>query len=363
MDENVKFIRKDISDESNSLTGDDSAAMRAVLEKARTVAPTRATVLLTGETGAGKGVLARLIHRWSNRNGKPFVAVHCGAIPDSLLESELFGHEKGSFTGAHRRKQGKFELAHGGTLFLDEVGTITPAVQVKLLDVLQERRFHRVGGEEDVEVDIRILAATNSDLNRAQEEGRFRSDLYHRLNVFPIEMPPLRERKEDLPALVAHFLERLNTLYSKDIRGLEPTVEEAFSAYDWPGNVRELENVLERAYILESTIRISAQHVPFEILNTAEKHVAVAMPVGATKTLAAARAEAVAAAERRYLIELLTSHQGRIDASATTAGITTRQLRKLLAKYEIRKTDFKPSRAPRDRRSVGPEDGAPDGDA
>jgi DNA-binding NtrC family response regulator len=349
-----------IGHDPSSWTGADSEAMKAVLEKARTVAPTRATVLLTGETGVGKGVLAKLIHHWSNRADKPFIAVHCGAIPDSLLESELFGHEKGSFTDAHRRKQGKFELADGGTLFLDEVGTITPSVQIKLLDVLQEHRFHRVGGEENIELDIRIVAATNSDLNRAQREGQFRPDLYHRLNVFPIEMQPLRERKEDLPALVAHFMERLNALYYKEIQGLEPTVEEAFSSYDWPGNVRELENILERAYILESTNRISAQHVPFEILNTAEKHVAVAMPVGGTKTLAAARSEAVAAAECRYLIELLTVHQGRIDASAQTAGITTRQLRKLLAKHEIRKTDFKPSRTTRERGSTRSEAKAED---
>jgi transcriptional regulator with GAF, ATPase, and Fis domain len=338
----------------NAWAGADSKAMKAVLEQARTVAPTRATVLLTGETGVGKGVLAKLIHQWSNRTERPFVAVHCGAIPDSLLESELFGHEKGAFTGAHRRKQGKFELADGGTLFLDEVGTITPSVQIKPLDILQERRFHRVGGEEDIEVDIRIVAATNSDLNRMQKEGRFRSDLYHRLNVFPIDIPPLRERKEDVPALVAHLLERLNALYSKEIAGLEPRVQEAFLSYDWPGNVRELENVLERAHILESTVRISAQHVPFEILNTAEKHVAVAMPVGGSKTLAAARTEAVAAAERHYLVEVLAAHQGRIDASARAAGITTRQLRKLLAKYQIRKTDFKPLRSTREEPSTRP---------
>lgn len=325
-------------------TGSRSPAMQGVLEKARTVAPTRATVLLTGETGVGKGVLAKLIHGLSNRKNQPFVAVHCGAMPDTLLESELFGHEKGSFTGADRRKPGKFEIADGGTLFLDEIGTITPAVQIKLLDVLQERRFHRVGGEHEVEVDIRIVAATNGDLHRMQEEGAFRADLYHRLNVFPIEIPPLRRRKEDLSALVAFLLDRLNGLYSKRIEGLDPVVEEAFHVYDWPGNVRELENVLERAHILEPTPRITAQHVPFEILDTAEKHVAVAVPVGGTKTLAEARAEAVAAAERRYLVELLTTNEGRIDASARTAGITTRQLRKLLGKYEIHKADFKPPR-------------------
>ena len=335
--------------EPHAWAGAESEAMKVVLEKARTVAPTRANVLLTGETGVGKSILARWIHIWSNRADRPFVAVHCGAIPDTLLESELFGHEKGAFTGAHRRKHGKFELADGGTLFLDEIGTITPSVQVKLLDVLQERRFHRIGGEEDVEVDIRIVAATNGDLGRLQGEGRFRADLYHRLNVFPIEVPPLRERKEDLPALAADLLQRLNAMYSKDFEGLEPAVERAFLAYDWPGNVRELENVLERAHILESTARISARHIPLEILNAAEKHVAAPLAVGGTRTLAAARSEAIAAAEHRYLVELLAANQGRIDASARIAGITTRQLRKLLAKYGIEKTDFKPPRNTRPR--------------
>ena len=338
-----------IGHEPDSWTASDCQAMRTVLEKVRTVAPTRATVLLTGETGVGKGVLARLVHYWSNRKERPFVAVHCGAVPETLLESELFGHEKGSFTGADRRKKGKFELAHEGTLFLDEVGTIPPLAQVKLLDVLQERRFHRVGGEEDVEVDVRIIAATNSDLDRAQREGRFRADLFHRLNVFPIEIPPLRERTEDLPALVGHLLERLNGIYSKEIRGLEPTVEEAFRRYPWPGNVRELENVLERALILESTARISPRHIPFEVLNTVEKHAAVPVPLGSGRTLAEVRTEAVAAAEHRYLEELLAAHHGRIDASAQAAGITTRQLRKLLGKYGITKETFKPPRPARDR--------------
>jgi len=332
-------------------TGADSVAMKDVVEKARTVAPTRATVLLTGETGVGKGVLARLIHRWSNRADQPFVAVHCGAIPDSLLESELFGHEKGSFTGAHRRKQGKFELADGGTLFLDEVGTITPSLQIKLLDVLQERRFHRVGGEQDVVVDTRIVAATNSDLGRMQKEGHFRPDLYHRLNVFPIEIPPLRERKEDLPVLAAQILRRLNALYGKSIEGLESSVEAAFLAYDWPGNVRELENVLERAHILESASRIFPRHVPFEILDASEQHVTATVPVG-KKTLAAVRSEAVMIAERCYLVELLSTHHGRIDASSRTAGVTTRQLRKLLSKYRIDKAEFKPPGRCRHSRSL-----------
>jgi DNA-binding NtrC family response regulator len=299
-------------------------------------------VLLTGETGVGKGVLARLIHHWSNRGHEPFVAVHCGAVPESLLESELFGHEKGSFTGAEHRRRGKFELAHEGTLFLDEVGTIPPAAQIKLLDVLQERRFHRVGGEEDVEVDVRIVAATNSDLDRAQREGRFRVDLFHRLNVFPLEIPPLRERTEDLPALVGHLLERLNRIYAKQIEGLEPGVEEAFRRYPWPGNVRELENILERAYILESAARISPRHIPPEVLDTVDEQGAVGVPAASGRTLAEVRSEAVAAAEQRYLEQLLAAHRGRIDASARAAGITPRQLRKLLGKYGIRKEDFKP---------------------
>ena len=330
--------------DSDAWTGSECEAMKAVLEKARIVASTRATVLLTGETGVGKGVMARLIHHWSNRRDKPFIAVHCGVVPDTLLESELFGHERGSFTGAHRRMHGKFELANGGTLFLDEVGTITPSSQVKLLDVLQEWYFHRVGGEEAVEVDVRVIAASNSDLEKMQKEGLFRADLFHRLSVFPIEIPPLRDRPEDLIPLVTHLLDRLNRLYSKEIEGLDPAVERAFRAYGWPGNIRELENVLERAQILETGARISPQHVPIEILNTTGTHVSVPVPVGSTTTLAAVRREAVEAAERRYLVELLTAHGGRIDASARAAGVTTRQLRKLLTKYQIRKTDFRPPR-------------------
>jgi len=333
-----------IRHDSDAWMSSDCEAMRAVLEQARTVASTRATVLLTGETGVGKGVMSRLIHHWSNRRDQPFIAVHCGALSDTLLESELFGHERGSFTGAHRRKHGKFELANGGTLFLDEVGTITPSSQVKLLDALQERRFHRVGGEEAVEVDVRVIAASNSDLEKLQKEGLFRADLFHRLNVFPIEIPPLRDRQEDLVPLVTHLLGRLNRLYAKEIERLDPAVERAFRSYGWPGNIRELENVLERAHVLETGARISPQHIPIEILNTTETHVSVPVPVGSTTTLAAVRREAVEAAERRYLVELLTTHGGRIDASARAAGVTTRQLRKLLTKYEIRKTDFKPSR-------------------
>jgi transcriptional regulator with GAF, ATPase, and Fis domain len=331
-----------IGHESESWTGSDCEAMREVLDKVRSVAPTRATVLLSGETGVGKGVMAKLIHHWSKRKDRPFVAVHCGAIPESLVESELFGHERGSFTGAHRRKQGKFELADGGTLFLDEVGTLPSPVQGKLLEALQERSFHRVGGEHRVDVDVRIVAATNGDLDRMQREGGFRPDLFYRLNVFPIAIPPLRERREDLPRLVSHLLRRLNALYGKQIEGLDATVERAFRSYAWPGNVRELENVVERAHILESERRITARHVPGEIVDAARTDSPVAaIPLGMTGTLASVRSEAISAAERRYLLQLLAVHHGRIDSSARAAGITPRQLRKLLRKHEIRKGDFK----------------------
>jgi DNA-binding NtrC family response regulator len=192
-----------------------SPVMRDVFNKVRSVATTRSTVLLIGETGTGKGELAKLLHRHSNRRDAQFIGVHCGAIPDTLLESELFGHEKGAFTGAVRRKLGKFEIANGGTIFLDEVGTVTPSAQIKLLQVLQDRSFQRVGGEATIEVDVRIIAASNMDLKKMCDEGQFRKDLYYRLNVFPIEVPPLRERIEDIPHLAEVFLEKMNRFSTK----------------------------------------------------------------------------------------------------------------------------------------------------
>ena len=237
-------------------------SMKGVLQKVRQVAPTRSTVLLTGETGTGKSFLAKIIHQNSTRAERQFISIHCGAIPDTLLESELFGHERGAFTGADRRKLGKFEIANGGTLFLDEIATITPAMQVKLLNVLQERSIQRVGGERDVEVDVRILTATNVDLSRLVQDGDFRSDLFFRLNVFPIEVPPLRNRREDIPSLVESFLDRMRGLYQKDITEIHPAVMEAFRAYSWPGNIRELENLLERAYILETSEILTPENFP-----------------------------------------------------------------------------------------------------
>lgn len=246
----------------------ESQAMRTVFGHIRSVAPTRTTVLLTGETGTGKSLLAKLIHRHSHRKDAQFISVHCGAIPDTLIESELFGHEKGAFTGADRRKLGKFEIANGGTIFLDEVGTLTSSTQIKLLMVLQEGFFQRVGGETTYKTDVRVIAATNSDIQAMSENGQFRIDLFYRLNVFPIHLPTLRERKGDIAHIVTQFIDRLNALYAKDIRGVHPMVLDALGAYEWPGNIRELENVIERAYILETSHTLSPESFPSDFSTT-----------------------------------------------------------------------------------------------
>jgi two-component system, NtrC family, response regulator HydG len=227
-----------------------SPAMQGVYRLARQVAPSRATVLITGESGTGKGELARTIHALSPRVDKPFVAIHCASLAESLLESELFGHEKGSFTGADRRRAGRFEQANQGTLFLDEVGEIPPSIQVKLLTVLQERRFERVGGNESIHVDVRIVAATNRDLAADVAAGRFREDLYYRLNVVHVEMPPLRLRAGDAFLLAEHFLQRFSTENHKQIAGFTDRAKTRIRSHRWPGNVRELENAIERAVVL-----------------------------------------------------------------------------------------------------------------
>jgi len=317
----------------------ESTVMKKVLDKVRSVAPTKSTVLLIGETGTGKGVLAKLIHRHSNRRDAPFISVHCGAIPDTLLESELFGHEKGSFTGAVRRKLGKFEIAKGGTIFLDEIGTITPSAQIKLLQILQDRTFQRVGGEETIEADVRIIAATNTDLKKMCDQGQFRKDLYYRLYVFPIELPPLRERAGDIPHLVEVFLKKMNKFDQKEIHDIHPQVLEAFKSYSWPGNIRELENLMERAYILETSFVLTPESFPGELFDSEAPSASVS--VDACLSLAEMRGKGIEDIERHYLKELLTENRGKIKDSATAAGITTRQLHKLMKKYGIRKEEFK----------------------
>jgi len=227
-----------------------SAPLRAVLARVSRVAPTDSTVLITGETGTGKELVARAIHRGSTRSSHPFVGVNCAAIPQALIASELFGHEKGAFTGALERRLGRFELADGGTIFLDEVGDLQSDTQLALLRVLQEREFERVGGNRSIRVDVRVIAATNRDLNAAMEAGAFRSDLFYRLNVFPIEMPALRERQEDIPLLVAYFVDRYARKAGKTIGNIDQRTLEILQGYSWPGNIRELQNVIERSVII-----------------------------------------------------------------------------------------------------------------
>ncbi|MDD5207546.1 MAG: sigma 54-interacting transcriptional regulator, partial [Desulfobacterales bacterium] len=251
-----------------------------------------------------------------------------------------FGHEKGAFTGAVRRKLGKFEIAKGGSIFLDEVGTVTPSAQLKLLQVLQDGTFQKIGGEETIESNVRVIAASNSDLKKMCNDGLFRKDLYYRLNVFPIEIPPLRERLEDIPHFVSVFLRKMNRFQQKEIHHVDPRVIEAFQNYSWPGNIRELENLIERAYILEKSSALSPESFPGELFESRTSSRASAYDAG--QTLGEARKRALKEIESNYLREQLTRHGGRIKDSAGAAGITTRQLHKLMTKYGIRKEDFKP---------------------
>ena len=240
-----------------------SEAMQEVFEMIKAVTDTNATVLITGETGTGKELVARAIHSNSSQRYGPFVATSCGALPETLLESELFGYEKGAFTGADRTKKGRFELANGGTLFLDEMGDISMKTQIKLLRVLQERSFSRLGGTEQIKVDVRLVSATNRDLVAAIEDGSFRSDLYYRLNVVSIQLPPLRERKDDVPLLAAHFINKYNVEFNKKFNRVDRKAMDFMMDYHWPGNVRELENVIERALVIDQGPEVKFKHLPF----------------------------------------------------------------------------------------------------
>ena len=324
--------------DSLSIVKTQNEAMKMVFKKIRSVAPTKTTVILTGETGTGKGLLATLLHRHSNRGDAQFISIHCGAIPDTLLESELFGHEKGAFTGATKRKLGKFEIANEGTIFLDEIATITPSAQIKLLQVLQDGTFSRLGGEQVLMTNARIISATNVDLKQMTEDGLFRKDLFYRLNVFPIEIPALRERVEDIPVLADFFLNKLNEDIQKEIADIHPKVIEAFQHYDWPGNIRELENLMERAYILESSSILTPESFPNELFDNAAPTI---LPLDVTMTLADARRIAIEDFERQYLKALLMKCKGKINKTAETSGISTRQLHKLMVKYGLRKEEYK----------------------
>jgi DNA-binding NtrC family response regulator len=306
----------------------NSTEMRKIYEVVEQAGPTSASVLITGESGTGKELVAQTIHQLSPRASFPFVAINCAAIPETLLESEIFGHEKGAFTGAADRRQGCFELADRGTLFLDEIGEMTPATQVKLLRVLQERKFRRLGGRTEQSVDVRVLAATNLDPVDAVQKGKLREDLYYRLNVFSMRLPPLRDRKEDLPLLVQAFLTEFNSRNQKTVAGVDHQAMRMLEQYGWPGNVRELRNVIERATILATGQFIEPKHLPPVLSNEpAPQHQPqVALAPGTT----------VEEAERRLIMMTLEHTRDNKTRAAEILGISLKTLHNKLNKLRLR---------------------------
>jgi formate hydrogenlyase transcriptional activator len=308
----------------------ESRALQTVLEEASLVAPSDTTVLILGETGTGKELIARAIHDQSNRASRPFIRVNCAAIPQSLIASELFGHEKGAFTGALQRRMGRFEAANGGTIFLDEIGELPMETQITLLRVIQEREFERVGSTQPISVDVRIVAATNRDLKAAVAEGTFREDMFYRLNVFPIQMPALRDRPEDIPLLVEHFIERFAKRAGKQFSTIRMNTIETLQAYDWPGNIRELQNVIERAVILSEgdVFSIDAAWIK------QRSSLRVAVPLQAS----------IADREREIIEAALAESNGRIagpSGAAARLGIPRQTLDSKISALQISKDKFK----------------------
>jgi DNA-binding NtrC family response regulator len=308
-----------------------SAALERTLKQARSVADTSVTVLITGENGTGKEVLARAIHEESGRRDRPFVAVSCAALPEALIESELFGHVKGAFTDAKADRLGRFELANGGTLFLDEIGELQQTVQVKLLRVLQERTFERVGSNRPVGVDIRLIAATNRDLEQEVASGRFREDLFYRLNVVPLHMPALKERREDVPLLAAHFAAKTAEKHDRPQADLDHTLLEALQDYDWPGNVRELENLVERLVVLTKGSQLGVEFLPEKMLRTPHPAAAPAGQNGDETTLEGA----TLALRRRMVISALQAEGSNRVAAARRLGISRSYLHRLISELAI----------------------------
>lgn len=326
-----------------------SPAMKSFLRSARRIASRDSTVLLLGETGVGKGLLARSLHNESPRSEKPFVGINCGAVTETLLEAELFGHEKGSFTGADRTRRGYFELAHGGTLFLDEIAEIPLHLQVKLLGALEEKEIRPVGSERSIEIDVRLIAATNRDLPIEVKEGRFREDLFYRLNVVTLTLPALRERCEDIPEIAESYLEHHRARMASDVVRISEKAIEALVAYPWPGNVRELANVVERAVIMAVGEEIELGDLPVDLQGTSPGTVIdlgaktpradprwLEMPWGEVRRLV------LEETERSYLAGLLRETTGRVGVTAERAGMDPRSLHQKMKKYGLRKEHFRP---------------------
>ncbi len=319
----------------DNLIGNDRR-MQAIFKTVRAVADTRTTVLVTGESGTGKTVVARALHAMSSRRNGPFVEVNCGAMPETLLESELFGHVRGSFTGAHRDKPGKFEAAHGGTIFLDEIGTSSPAFQVRLLRVLQDRIVERVGDNKTIETDVRIVLATNLDLEAAVKDGRFREDLYYRINVVAIEMPPLRQRPDDIPPLAIHFLRRFAHDHGKPVERFSPRALQILQQARWPGNVRQLENVVERAVVFAQGAVVEPADLPPNLVPTAGTATAgvdpVALPGGDPLPLR----DSLGLAEKQLLEQALVHCSGNRERAARVLDINRSTLFAKLRRYGIK---------------------------
>lgn len=317
-------------------------AMQKVIQLIQQVAGTKATVLIQGESGTGKELVARAIHYESDRSSKPFVVINCAAIPSSLLESELFGHEKGAFTGAVKTKKGRLELADKGTLFLDEIGEMPKELQVKILRILEEQKFQRVGGTEDIEVDNRIIAASNKDLKQAMEADAFREDLYYRLNVITIPIPPLREKKEDIPLLVEHFFKKHRGVCKKKIAGVSERALQLLMDYPWPGNVRELENALLRGMVLCRSDFIEVEDFPEELIHQVkEEGMVVAGDREKLKQMKKITQQKIKEEmEKKFIVEALRKGEGNIQRSAAMVDMDRRQFQNLIKKYGISRKDF-----------------------
>ena len=313
------------SQRSDSAIIGTSATMQRLMQVVRQVAPTKASVLVTGESGVGKELVADALHRFSDRSGRPLVKVHCAALAETLLESELFGHEKGAFTGAIGRKRGRFELANTGTIFLDEIGEINQAVQVKILRVLQEKAFERVGSEDTLQVNVRVVSATNRDLRQRINEGAFREDLFYRLNVVHIEVPPLRERREDVPLLATAFVKEFARENGKQIEGIDARAHAALYNYSWPGNVRELRNSIESAVVMAGGSTIELAHLPPTISQAVDEPGCIRITTGSKLT----------DAEREIIRATLAANNGNKTRTAEVLGIGRKTLHRKIAEYGL----------------------------
>jgi DNA-binding NtrC family response regulator len=320
----VEILSEELEERYRLVVG-ESAAMKQAVELAKKAASSNATVLLLGESGTGKEIFARAIHNWSERRDRPFIAINSVGLTKELLESELFGHEQGAFTGAHRRKTGKIELAHGGTIFFDEIGDVSAELQAKLLRFLQEREFERVGGVTPISVDVRIIAATNRNLERSVKEEQFRADLYYRLNVVAINLPPLRERREDIGPLCQYFLRKHSVAIGRPLTEISPEVKKKLESYDWPGNVRELANVIERAVVLGSGLTISLEDIPGRI---------AAGWIPSAPGLQSYR-DGLNAARKELLLKALATTHGNRSAAAKLLGLEAKYFLKLMKSLGI----------------------------